>query len=249
MRIDLPHLSPERDRHGNMRLYVRRFGRRIRIHEDAGTPEFLAAYTSALTSLGTPAAPASTIVQRASFPKGTLGWLGVQYFDSDEFKALNAKSQANRRGIIESCFDVPYTDEDPTAMGFCPLNRLTAQGVKRMRDHAPRSTGSAGGKGARNNRKKYLSAMFGWAVEQTPPLMKANPARDVKRVAYATDGFHTWTLDEVRRYAQRHPVGTKAFLALALLMFLGVRRSDVVKAGTAASPYRALHDGRAANPR
>jgi integrase len=83
--------------------------------------------------------------------------------------------------------------------------------------------------GAANNRKKYLSAMFGWAVRQHH--MKSNPARDAERASYATDGFHTWTVDDVRQFEQRHPIGTKARLALALLLFTGARRGDVVTFG------------------
>jgi integrase len=83
--------------------------------------------------------------------------------------------------------------------------------------------------GAANNRKKYLSAMFGWAVRQR--IMRANPARDAERASYATDGFHTWTVDEVRQFEARHPIGTKARLALALLLFTGARRGDMVTFG------------------
>jgi integrase len=71
--------------------------------------------------------------------------------------------------------------------------------------------------------------MFGWAVRQR--LMKANPARDAERASYAAEGFHTWTVDEVRQFEERHPVGTKARLALALLLFTGSRRGDVVTFG------------------
>jgi integrase len=86
-----------------------------------------------------------------------------------------------------------------------------------------------GAPGAANNRRKYLSSMFGWAVEHN--LMRANPAREIRRVQYATAGFHTWSIEEVRQFEDRHPVGTKARLALALLLFLGVRRGDVVTLG------------------
>jgi integrase len=64
-----------------------------------------------------------------------------------------------------------------------------------------------------------------------PPLLATNPAREVKRVKYATDGWHTWTTDEVRQYEARHHIGTKARLALALLLYTGVRRSDLVTLG------------------
>jgi integrase len=71
--------------------------------------------------------------------------------------------------------------------------------------------------------------MFGWAVENG--FMRSNPARDIRRVKYASAGFHTWAVDEVRQYERRHPIGTKARLALALMLFLGVRRGDVVTLG------------------
>jgi hypothetical protein len=73
--------------------------------------------------------------------------------------------------------------------------------------------------------------MFGWAIEQTPPLMKTNPARDVRRIKYETEGFHTWTPQEFEEFEARHPLGTKAHLALALLLYTGTRRGDMVTRG------------------
>jgi integrase len=71
--------------------------------------------------------------------------------------------------------------------------------------------------------------MFGWAIENG--MMATNPARDVRHISYASDGFHTWTVDEVGQFEARHPIGTKARLALALLLYLGVRRGDLVTLG------------------
>jgi len=222
--VALPYLSQETDRHGNPRLYVRRHGRRVRIREALGTPEFARAYAAAVERLGG-SAPPLPVKARQPFPRGTLGWLGAQYFASDEFQRLDAESQTNRRGILEACFQEPHKDGDPEPMGFCPLANVSPQKVKRLRDL------KRGLPGAANNRRKYLSAMFGWAIETTPQLMKTNPARDVRRIKYATEGFHTWTADEVRRFEERHPVGTKARLALALLLFTGTRRGDMVTLG------------------
>jgi integrase len=73
--------------------------------------------------------------------------------------------------------------------------------------------------------------MFGWAIERTPPLMKSNPARDVRRIQYETEGFHTWTDEEFAQFEARHPLGTKAHLALALLLYTGTRRSDMLTLG------------------
>lgn len=58
-----------------------------------------------------------------------------------------------------------------------------------------------------------------------------NPARDVRRVRYPSEGFHTWSIEEARQYQAHHPIGTKARLALSLLLFVGVRRGDLVDLG------------------
>jgi integrase len=108
-------------------------------------------------------------------------------------------------------------------MRDCPINMLKPAHIKMLRDR------KAGSPGAANNRRKYLSSMFGWAIDCD--LMRSNPAREVRRLRYATSGFHTWTLEEVHKFEARHPVGTKARLALALLLFLGVRRGDLVTLG------------------
>jgi hypothetical protein len=52
-------------------------------------------------------------------------------------------------------------------------------------------------------------------------LADRNPARDVPYIRTGSQGFHTWTIEEVRRYEVRHPVGTKARLALALFAIHG----------------------------
>jgi integrase len=83
--------------------------------------------------------------------------------------------------------------------------------------------------GAANNRLKYLSVILSWAVERN--LMRANPCRDVKHLHYATDGYHTWSPDEVKQLEAHHKVGTKAHLALALMLYLRVRRGDAVRLG------------------
>jgi hypothetical protein len=53
--------------------------------------------------------------------------------------------------------------------------------------------------------------------------------------------FHTWTIDEVHQFEHKHPIGSKARLALALLLYTGVRQSDVVELGRQMERGRALH--------
>jgi hypothetical protein len=117
---------------------------------------------------------------------------GALPFFPDTRPADHKNASPPRRGVIEECFEEAHKDDDPERIGNCPLVHLAPRHIKRLRDLKM----IAGLKGAANNRRKYLSAMFGWAVEQDPPLLKSNPARDVRRVRYATSGFHTWTPDE-----------------------------------------------------
>lgn len=222
VKLDLPYLSPETDRHGNDRLYVRRNGRRVRIRQKPGTPEFAKAYAAAIEELASPVLRDRRRTASGA-PRGTLGWLAAEYFASEEFGSLDPESQRTRRRVIEGCLQEPHTDDDPEPMRNCPLQFVTSRKIKRLRDL------KAGLPGAANNRRKYLSAMFGWAIEAE--LMKSNPARDVRRKKYATNGFYTWAFSDLTAFENRHPIGTKARLALSLLLYLGVRRGDLVRLG------------------
>ena len=221
MRVDFPYLMSDRDRHGTRRYYVRRYGRKIRLRYGLGTEAFAQAYADALRVLDPRSAGDRQAITAAL--AGTLGWLAANYFSSAEFRRLDPVSQRTRRSIIEDCLREPRKPGSEDVMRDCPINLLSAAHVKMLRDRKASSPGAA------NNRRKWLSAMFGWAVENG--FMRSNPARDTRRVKYASSGFHTWTVDEVRQYERRHPIGTKARLALALMLFLGVRRGDVVTLG------------------
>ena len=105
-----------------------------------------------------------------------------------------------------------------------PVAQIEAKHVRVLRDRKAVET-----PGAANNRLKYLSSMFSWAVENDH--MKANVARDVKSVRYKSDGFHAWEPEEVEKFENFWPVGSKPRLALAIMLFTGVRRSDAVRIG------------------
>jgi len=217
MRTDLPYLVEYAGR-----VYVRRNGRKIRIASRKDTAEFAAEYTAALDRL---AGRRGGTTVSAVAPKGTLGWLAAQYFAGTKFRALEERSQATRRLVIEECLREPPKPGARSTMATCPIPQVNAAAILMLMERKD------GLPGAANNRKKYLSAMFGWGVKALRDHVKSNPCRDAERVAYATDGFHTWTIPEVRQFMERHPIGTKPYLALALLLFTGARRGDMVKFG------------------
>jgi integrase len=226
METDLPYLSRDPDRHGNDRLYVRRNGKRIRIHEAEGTADFARAYSAAVDKLG----PSPTLRPEGptTHPQGSFGWLGALYFkDKSGFLLLDKDSQRARRNDLEECFAYPHKDDDPDPMGNCPLRHFSAQKAKRLIE-------AKDGAGARTNRRKHLSTLCSWGVEAGH--LPSNPVRDIKAgTAQKTGGYYTWIIPDVQQYLEFHsgiePTAAKARLALGLLLFAGTRRQDMVDLG------------------
>jgi integrase len=81
-----------------------------------------------------------------------------------------------------------------------------------------------------NGLRKVLRATMKHGVEIG--LRADDPTRDVKALRPKSKlGFHRWTEDEIAQFEARHPVGTKARLALALGLYTGQARQDVVRMG------------------
>jgi integrase len=226
METDLPYLSRDPDRHGNDRIYVRRNGKRIRIREPEGTAAFAKAYDAAVDKLGP--TPSKRPDGPQTHAKGTLGALGALYFkDKTDFLTLDPDSQRARRNDLEAAFAVPHTDDDADPMGNCPLKHFTAKKAKRLIE-------AKDGDGARTNRRKHLSALCAWGVENN--YLPSNPVRDIKAGrAVKTGGYYTWVIPDVQQFLTHHSAMTlkarKARLALGLLLFSGTRRQDMVTLG------------------
>lgn len=225
MNVKLRFVHEDVDRHGNVRIYFRRAkGQpKIRIHETPGTPEFFDRYRQLLaqSEAGTLAVAART----APAPtEGTWRWLCARYFASPDFQRMDASSQRVQRARLEKTFGEPVAPGREETFADFPLARMTSRAIRVLRDRVPLSTPESA-----NNRVKAVRRVFAWGVESD--LVKANVARDVKLIRTGSQGFHTWTESEVEQYEARYPVGTKARLALTLLLFTGMRRSDVVLIG------------------
>ena len=225
MKVALKFLHRDRDRHGNVRLYVhRKGGRKIRIREEPGTDAFLVAYRLALieTESEAPEKPG-----KAKPPtRGTFRWLCSAYLDSAETKQLEDSTRRVRRGILEHCWDEPISPKSTERFGEVPLDKMTPKAIRVLRDRKADAPESA------NGRVKAIRQVFKWAMTPGVDLAPANPARDVpylrpKRVG----GFHAWTVEEVIAYRKRHAIGTKARLALELMLLTTQRRSDIVILG------------------
>jgi integrase len=220
MKLQLPHLLQDRDRHGKRRVYFRLRGHKmVRIREKPGTPEFIAEYNRLLT------ASAAALPAKPTATHGSLKWLCLEYFRSSSFRQLDERTQHVRRLVLEAVWAEPTQPGSQLTFGAVAYPHINAKAVRVLRDrklHAPESG---------NGRVKALRQVFSWAMAEEVAGVEANPAREVAYLKGKPGGFHSWSVEEVEKFEARHPVGTKARLAMALLLYTGQRRSDVTQFG------------------
>jgi len=74
-----------------------------------------------------------------------------------------------------------------------------------------------------------LTTLMNFAVETG--VREDNPCTGIKRPKLSKEGRLTWSEEDIAAFEARHPVGSSARLALALLLHTGQRLSDVIKLG------------------
>ncbi len=170
------------------------------------------------------AAKGAVLITGKAVSPGSWRWLCIRYFgECAEYKRLDFRTQHVRRQILEATFDEPIAPGSPKFFRDFPLSRMTTDAVEVLRDrkiHVPKSA---------NARIKAMRQVFKFGVKKK--LSPSNPTRDVEYFKSGSTGFHSWTPDEVQQFEERHPVGSKARLALALMLFTGQRRSDIIRFG------------------
>ena len=145
---------------------------------------------------------------------GSFNALAVSYYRSPEFRGLKPSTQAQRRNVIER-FRAVHGDK--------PLRGL-------QRAHVSEIIGAkASTPEAANHLLKTLRIMLAYAVDQG--MIANNPASGVKKYRSEGDGHHSWSEAEVAQFETRHPMGTKARLALVLGLRTGQRKGDVLRMG------------------
>jgi integrase len=143
---------------------------------------------------------------------GSFRWLAEMYFRSKVFARLNDLTRRERRSVLNRISD---------KHGDKPFALLEPRHVDAIRDEVD-------GEPA-NKRVKCIRYLFKWAIGTHHA--KRNPAKEVTLIRTGSTGYTAWMRDDILAYETRHPVGTKARLALALFLYTGQRRSDVVQFG------------------
>lgn len=199
-----PHVQRERTRHGKVVYYFRRAAGAPRIRlPDMADPAFKAAYAAAMAGSAVPPSRAQS---------GTVEWLVDAYKRSAHWAGLKPSTRRMRDNVLKRLV------KENGAVPFRAISRKHVnEGIDRRGGHAA------------NNFRKILNQMFAWAL--SVDLVDVNPAAAATRVRVKSSGFHVWTVEEVRQFNDRWPVGTRERLALALALFTGLRRSDLTILG------------------
>jgi integrase len=208
-KIDLPYVQRFKDRHGHMRHYYRRPGfARLPLPGTPGSVEFMAAYAEADAR-----APRIDHAAKRVQPR-SINALLIEYYKSDDFLTLEDRTRYTYRNMLDR-FRAKYGDRSVVGVEPMHLNAIFH--------------GMADTPGAVRNLRKRLSRVFALAVELG--WRHDNPVRETKRVKQKTKGFIPWSEADIAAYEARWVVGTKERLALDLLIYTGVRRSDVIDLG------------------
>jgi integrase len=166
----------------------------------------MAAYEAAL-------AGPRTAVGAGRIKPGSVSAVVTEYFDSQQFFASkSAGTQRMRRGILER-FRAAYGDR--------PFALLPTEWIEALLDNKPPH--------AARSWLMTLRSLCQFAVKRG--WLRPDPTANIKLASVKSDGFHTWTDDEIATFKAYHPIGSTPLLALALLLYTAQRRGDVVKMG------------------
>lgn len=209
-----PHLHREYSRHNRgkpnatAQWYVRvGKGKRIRIRAEYGTDEFKAEYDAAIRG----EQPKSTSKVRT----GSLQWLYDRYRETAAWSDLSEATRRQRENIFMHVMEKSGSEQ------YKDIRRRDIEAGKDSRRETPSQ--------ARN----FLDAMrglFRWAA--SVPYIDVDPTAGVRNPKKrATEGFKAWTMEDVETFKKRWPKGTRQYVWLHVLLYVGSRRGDAVLHG------------------
>lgn len=198
------------DRNGHARWYFRRPGfKRVPLPGLPWSPGFMEAYDLAMQG-GEPAVSPS----EKRIKPGSVDAVAVAYYRSYEYGQLKPITKQTYRNMIER-FRAEHGDK-PIAR--IERGHITAMMAKRQ--DQPQ---------AANGILRIVRILMRQALEMG--LRTDNPTLGLKRMRSKSSGYLAWSEEHIAEFQAHHQVGTRAHLALALLVNTGQRRSDVVRMG------------------
>jgi integrase len=203
-----PYLYRDIDRQGAERWRLRAPGRpTVTIKGAYGSPEFAANYRAAIE--GSPAEPVGIPAKH-----GTFDALGRSYLRSGAFDALASDTKTTRKKMVERFL---------AKFGKLSVAGLRQRHVRQIMDEHARRPGVA------RNLLSTMRVLVALAIDDG--IRTDDPTVGIKRPKLSKEGWHSWEDHEIAAYEAKHPIGSKARLALALALYTGQRAADLIKMG------------------
>jgi integrase len=214
------HVSRFADRHGKWRYRYRRKGYATYYFKaEFGTEGFRQELRACEDGLAAPAIEAGA----DRIKPGTFDDLITRYYRSPDFLDPGDRTRVVYRNAIEKWRRT--VGKNRMRFGEIPVRDLQAQHVeKMMAAMLPHRTSA-------NMLRKRLRALMNYAVRLG--MATTNPVINTRPFKVEGSGFHTWTEDEITTYQNTHAIGTKARLALDLMLWTGQRGGDARVMGPA----------------
>ncbi|WP_425040569.1 tyrosine-type recombinase/integrase [Primorskyibacter sp. S187A] len=216
------HLLQTTNRHGNIRYMFHRRpdGRRITIKGEPGDAAFEARYDflvrggDRIEELDQASIKRQREGERPELVR-ELTRLHESYLDKLVAQGVLSAST--------SAHYVRFTRRLGDEFGDVPLHTITEAHLMQVLDMWSETAN------AYNNALRAIKHLFSYAAKSWG--LRPNPAAMIAKKEVATDGFTPWSEDDLQRYFKHHQLGTKAHLAMMLLMRVAPRISDLVKLG------------------
>jgi len=153
---------------------------------------------------------------------GSVSAAIMGYYGSIEFQGLAKSTRDTYRNML---------DRFRAKHGDGPIAGMQTKHVNAIIDDMASTPSSA------SNFRKRLSAIMDYAM--SAGMRSDNPVRDAKRVKLRTAGHRTWSEDDIAAFRSHWGEGTPQRLAMEILLYTGLRRSDAVRIG-----WRHVYDNR-----
>lgn len=205
-RIMLPYVQQFPDRTGHVRRYFRRPGYpKTPLPGAPGSKEFMAAYQAAMAYQRPP-------IHIERNEPGTVASAISLYLGCSAFAQLAPDTRRTRRNELDRF----RLKNGPKRLKLMERRHIELH----LRDKTPAST---------RNCLKALGPWLQWCVVEG--LVAADLAGGIDRPPEGKEGYKTWPEAYIERYRAHHKIGTKARLALELLVNIGAARGDTVRLG------------------
>jgi integrase len=199
------------DRHGKKRYRFRR-DRVSRYLPPPGSAEYRQAYAEALN--GVPG------LDRAK--PGSVSDLVARFYQSIPFRKAGPSWQKTMRQVIE-----PFREEfgkiDVAFFRPKDINAILAAKMEQKVIEGRRQGGTA----AAERLREVLLRLFDFAVSDE--MIAANPVKLAHKIEHKGEGFYPWTEADIAKFRAHWPLGTKARLAIELMLWTGSRRGNAHK--------------------